>query len=259
MTQLLSFGFGHHAYLAIACFLIKEGNGDVNQKNRKGKSALDLLEQLKNTEFDSSNSLNQIKDYIHQLIESRNSRRSQSITLSASSSDEQAGVSQSSVSQSANDNQLSNKATPPSSDFISHQIDCVICNDILANVVFQPCKHQICCEDCCFRMKKCVKCGQAIVAKQVIGEKKSIQSSFKELSLEQLGKIDLKKAVNVERLMYLESKIAEIEEANSCTICMERPRNVVFLCGHGACANCAQPLKTCHMCRKSISKKINLY
>jgi len=62
-----------------------------------------------------------------------------------------------------------------------------------------------------------------------------------------------------ERVRYLESKIAEIEEANSCGICMERAKNVVFLCGHGACVNCAQSLKSCHMCRKTITKKINIY
>ncbi|KAK7069621.1 hypothetical protein SK128_014095, partial [Halocaridina rubra] len=64
---------------------------------------------------------------------------------------------------------------------------------------------------------------------------------------------------SAERLRYLESKIAEIEEAHCCSICMERRRNVAFLCGHGACVICAQTLKTCHMCRKPISKKINLY
>ncbi len=40
---------------------------------------------------------------------------------------------------------------------------------------------------------------------------------------------------NSNRLKYLESRIAEIEEAWCCSICMERRRNVAFLCGHGAC------------------------
>jgi len=64
---------------------------------------------------------------------------------------------------------------------------------------------------------------------------------------------------STERLRYLESKIAEIEEAHCCSICMERRRNVVFLCGHGACEKCSTTLKICHMCRKTITKKINLY
>lgn len=62
-----------------------------------------------------------------------------------------------------------------------------------------------------------------------------------------------------DRLKYLECRIAEIEESYICSICMERRRNVAFLCGHGACDNCAQTLRTCHMCRKLIARKINLY
>ncbi|XP_014603514.1 PREDICTED: E3 ubiquitin-protein ligase MIB2 [Polistes canadensis] len=64
---------------------------------------------------------------------------------------------------------------------------------------------------------------------------------------------------HLERLRYLETRVADLEEANMCSICMERRRNVAFLCGHGACEHCAAPLKTCHMCRKTITKKINLY
>ena len=62
-----------------------------------------------------------------------------------------------------------------------------------------------------------------------------------------------------ERVKYLESKIAEMEEVYCCGICLERVRNVVFLCGHGACVNCAQSLRTCHMCRQVITRKINIY
>ncbi|XP_015108850.1 E3 ubiquitin-protein ligase MIB2 [Diachasma alloeum] len=64
---------------------------------------------------------------------------------------------------------------------------------------------------------------------------------------------------DLERLRYLETRVADLEEANMCSICMERRRNVAFLCGHGACEHCSAPLKTCHMCRKTITKKINLY
>ena len=64
---------------------------------------------------------------------------------------------------------------------------------------------------------------------------------------------------STERLRYLETKIAEIEEVHGCSICMERRRNVVFLCGHGACAVCAHALQNCHMCRKPITQKINIY
>ncbi|XP_011696317.1 PREDICTED: E3 ubiquitin-protein ligase MIB2-like [Wasmannia auropunctata] len=54
-------------------------------------------------------------------------------------------------------------------------------------------------------------------------------------------------------------KIADFDGTNMCNICMERRRNVAFLCGHCACEHCAAQLNTCHMCRKTITKKINLY
>ncbi|KAJ8668122.1 hypothetical protein QAD02_009785 [Eretmocerus hayati] len=72
-------------------------------------------------------------------------------------------------------------------------------------------------------------------------------------------KSDSEKDKDLERLRYLETRIADLEEANMCSICMEHRRNVAFLCGHGACEQCAAPLKTCHMCRQNITKKINLY
>jgi len=62
-----------------------------------------------------------------------------------------------------------------------------------------------------------------------------------------------------DRLKYLEKKFAEIEDTYCCSICMERRRNVAFMCGHGACERCADALTTCHMCRMPIKQKINLY
>ncbi|XP_077510079.1 B-cell lymphoma 3 protein-like isoform X4 [Amblyomma americanum] len=44
-----------------------------------------------------------------------------------------------------------------------------------------------------------------------------------------------------------------------CAICMERPRTVAFLCGHGTCRSCAASLEVCHLCRAAVTKKINLF
>lgn len=143
------------------------------------------------------------------------------------------------------------------------QPDCIICNETFASVVFEPCGHQICCNECCSRMKKCVQCSETIVNKASSkSDKETTPPTTKGKNQQSTGMnsfSNTKNKINVERLHYLESKIAEYEEANNCTICMEKIRNVVFLCGHGACADCAQTLKICHMCRKSITMKINLY
>ena len=61
------------------------------------------------------------------------------------------------------------------------------------------------------------------------------------------------------RLRELENQLATLEDTVNCSICMERKKTIAFLCGHSACSTCAHTLKNCHMCRKSISKKINLF
>ena len=63
----------------------------------------------------------------------------------------------------------------------------------------------------------------------------------------------------MEKLLGLESKVSAIEEAFSCGICLERLKNIVFLCGHGACDPCSRTLIECHMCRQIITKKIVIY
>ncbi|XP_022698616.1 E3 ubiquitin-protein ligase MIB2-like isoform X1 [Varroa jacobsoni] len=123
--------------------------------------------------------------------------------------------------------------------------ECEICLEAEAVVRLEPCGHCVTCEECSVRMRKCLSCQQIIVAKTHRVSGMFLSSRQRQSSLE--------------RLRQLESRIAEMEESASCSICMERRRNVAFLCGHAACAKCAQPLRTCHMCRKPITKRIQLY
>ena len=44
-----------------------------------------------------------------------------------------------------------------------------------------------------------------------------------------------------------------------CGICLERPKNMVFQCGHCACATCSEKLKDCHVCRTKITSKHKLF
>lgn len=127
----------------------------------------------------------------------------------------------------------------------SKPVECLVCSDLSEeNVRLEPCNHKPACEDCSSRMKKCLQCG-VVVQKRVTKDGRVIPAKSRQPS--------------AERMRYLECKIAEIEESHACSICMERKRNVVFLCGHGTCSKCADTLKTCHMCRKTITKKIPIY
>lgn len=62
-----------------------------------------------------------------------------------------------------------------------------------------------------------------------------------------------------ERVKQLESKIAQMEESQTCPICLENKRDIIFLCGHSTCSICAGSLTNCHLCRKPIEKKIRFY
>lgn len=112
--------------------------------------------------------------------------------------------------------------------------ECIVCNDICLLVTFDPCGHQVCCEDCALRMKKCLSCQSVIDKRYAMNGKLLLPK-------------ENQRQPSADRLRYLEHKILEIEETHSCGICMERRRNVAFLCGHSACSKCAETLKTCHM------------
>lgn len=299
MSQLSSIGFGQCVNLAIACYLIQEANADINLRNRKGKTPLDVLEAQKLVEdgakatkfnFDAA------KEFIIGLIESRTSRSETSHVVGGTNTkrgDDALNGSQSDAESTA---PLVNSTETPTSFVVdissndkprensSQSSECIICNELKASVVFEPCNHILLCELCSVRIKKCIKCHQLITAKVVVKQNNRQLTQSNNISDQTLhSKVgnnsntshtsvnnrnnhnnNNNQKVSVERLKYLESKIAEIEEANSCTICMipythNGVLRMAFLCGHSACYNCAQTLKTCHMCRKTITRKINLY
>ncbi|XP_046396249.1 E3 ubiquitin-protein ligase MIB2 [Ischnura elegans] len=126
----------------------------------------------------------------------------------------------------------------------SIEAECTICSEPSELVVLEPCGHRVACADCSVRMKKCLKCG-GVVIQRVTMDGRPVSSK------PQLPGND--------RVQFLANKLAEMEEALNCSICMERKRTVAFLCGHSACDKCSHTLKICHMCRKTITKKINLY
>lgn len=44
-----------------------------------------------------------------------------------------------------------------------------------------------------------------------------------------------------------------------CPVCMDRLRNMIFLCGHGTCQMCGDRMSECPICRKAVEKRILLY
>ena len=49
------------------------------------------------------------------------------------------------------------------------------------------------------------------------------------------------------------------EDSRVCGICFERPRNLVFTCGHPFCEQCVCDMNSCPTCRKPIEARIKLF
>lgn len=101
---------------------------------------------------------------------------------------------------------------------------CKLCDDEHCAITFMPCQHKVVCLDCSIRLKRCIDCNQPI--------KEKVTTSGASLNL---NKTDFTQLLN---------KIQALEEAQICSICMERKKDTAFQCGHIACGTCALPLKS---------------
>ncbi|KAL9962405.1 hypothetical protein ACROYT_G031506 [Oculina patagonica] len=126
-------------------------------------------------------------------------------------------------------------------------VDCIICCENTATVTFQPCGHKITCTGCSLKRKRCLSCNAEI--------KQKIEAEGAPINAPTLmDSIDYN-----ERVRSLENRLRAMEDDRQCPICMERDKNMVFLCGHGACEECSERLAVCHVCRKTIQNRIHTY
>jgi len=70
-----------------------------------------------------------------------------------------------------------------------------------------------------------------------------------------------RKFVHYKNLLGLKNAASISDEPPTCSICMEKSINTVFInCGHTFCNNCAQKqVVNCYICRCRISQKLRLY
>jgi len=135
---------------------------------------------------------------------------------------------------------------------------CKICSKRKASVAYRPCGHLIVCEECVSLKKKCFVC-QVPIDSTVSFNKLCV--GIKDISLNPetttiSSNNNVSDAVSVARL---QQELQEIREQVHCPICMDRLKNMVFLCGHGVCQNCGDRVQECPICRKQIEKSIILY
>ncbi|XP_040581824.1 E3 ubiquitin-protein ligase MIB2 isoform X1 [Lepeophtheirus salmonis] len=150
-----------------------------------------------------------------------------------------------------NKKSIIHKSSSPSRESvgIEYQVECLICTELSSQLItFRPCGHRVVCIECWTpRIKKCLDCKAPLSHKT---ESRIPSKSTSNIS---------KKDYLLPRMRDLEAKVRDFEDQFLCTICMERKKNVAFQCGHSACEICVETLRSCHMCRGPVDRRINLY
>ncbi len=59
--------------------------------------------------------------------------------------------------------------------------------------------------------------------------------------------------------LLLDTNLWSLVFQTMCPVCLDRIKNMIFLCGHGACQMCGDRMSECPICRKTVEKKILLY
>ncbi|XP_076623581.1 E3 ubiquitin-protein ligase mind bomb 1 isoform X1 [Colletes latitarsis] len=164
--------------------------------------------------------------------------------------------------------------------------ECVVCSDRKAGVLFRPCGHMCACEGCAALMKKCVQCRAQIqhmvplslccggggdvtyvkgcntsgTISEVKSDPEEEPTTSKQTTgngepLMNNGSID-KTLSDIEKL---EQQLQDIKEQTMCPVCLDRLKNMIFLCGHGTCQMCGDRMSECPICRKAVDRRILLY
>ena len=60
-------------------------------------------------------------------------------------------------------------------------------------------------------------------------------------------------------VVKLKQELEDIKEQTLCPVCLDRLKNMIFLCGHGTCQMCGDRVSECPICRKTVERRIQLY
>ncbi|KAK9979815.1 hypothetical protein ABG768_013227 [Culter alburnus] len=133
--------------------------------------------------------------------------------------------------------------------------ECVVCSDKKAAVLFQPCGHMCACENCASLMKKCVQC-RAVVERRTPFVLCCGGKASGNIPALQRDKDNTNVNADVQKL---QQQLQDIKEQTMCPVCLDRLKNMIFMCGHGTCQLCGDRMSECPICRKAIERRILLY
>jgi len=87
-------------------------------------------------------------------------------------------------------------------------------------------------------------------------DSEKLQQQLQDLKDQVKPQGDLQRIIGIWRL----SKLSHfLFFQTSCPVCLDRLKNLIFLCGHGTCQACGDRIVECPICRKPVEKRILLY
>ncbi|CAG2060991.1 unnamed protein product [Timema podura] len=161
--------------------------------------------------------------------------------------------------------------------------ECLVCSDKKASVLLKPCGHMCACDGCAALMKKCVQCrapidhmvpfvvccwsvnnSRIIPDNQEDSEDDNVVIPLPIPSTEPMcitGPIMNNGSCDTSNpdIQKLQQQLQDIKEQTMCPVCLDRLKNMIFLCGHGTCQMCGDRMSECPICRKQVEKRILLY
>ncbi|XP_071952953.1 E3 ubiquitin-protein ligase MIB1-like isoform X2 [Antedon mediterranea] len=247
---------------SIACFLAANG-ADLNVKNKKGQSPLDLCPDPNlckaltkcHKEKYSNNPVQQSNNLVHQEEDSLD----ECMVCSDMKRDTIFGpcghIATCSLCSPRVKKCLVCKEQVQSRTKIE---ECVVCSDKKASVLFKPCGHMCACSSCANLMKKCVQCRETIdkTVPFIVccgGQEQPV------VPVQQNKPVNTRTIQNNADIIKLQQQLQDIKDQTLCPVCLDRLKNMIFLCGHGTCQLCGDRMSECPICRKTVEKRILLY
>ncbi|RDD46134.1 E3 ubiquitin-protein ligase MIB1 [Trichoplax sp. H2] len=133
---------------------------------------------------------------------------------------------------------------------------CRICHKKVSETIFKPCGHISTCKDCGSMQRKCPVCRLRIDDRILLNADLDSEAAR---AVSPVNEPSPTKRSSIHEVENLKQELKELKEKTLCPVCMDRKKNLVFLCGHGICQMCGDRLVECPICRRSIEKKIVLF
>uniref|UniRef100_A0A673K4S7 E3 ubiquitin-protein ligase MIB1 n=1 Tax=Sinocyclocheilus rhinocerous TaxID=307959 RepID=A0A673K4S7_9TELE len=166
--------------------------------------------------------------------------------------------------------------------------ECMVCSDMKRDTLFGPCGHIA--TYCASLMKKCVQCRAVVEHRtpfvlccggkgmedatddeDLTGDSNSMAGGSQDLlqpnnlalswssgNIPALQRDKDNTNVNAD-VQKLQQQLQDIKEQTMCPVCLDRLKNMIFMCGHGTCQLCGDRMSECPICRKAIERRILLY